>query len=1602
MLYNNKIKSKLENMRSKLFLILLMAISGINAKTIYLDEANKIAVSLLGKEVVNVGKPTFETRTIRKNSNAEATDIHIFNAKDGNGFVIISGDDCIDPVLAFSEEGIIDLDSAPEVVKWLISQYQRSISIKELQLDSDRKVATISNPLTRAVSTPLLKTTWNQDTPYNKYCPIINGSHALTGCVATAMAQVINHENKSKSVKTIKEYTTQQHSIDLPPLPAKEFNLGSLSEDEIALLMFYCGQSVEMDYGLEESGAFSSKIPEALYNYFGWESEIKSLQRSNYNDEHWNRMVAEEIAAGHPLIYSAITQDGAGHTFVVDGISNDYFHVNWGWGGIADGYFSFSIFSSENRSDYILMQEMVTTRDDDPSNDVITYGTTINGINYLLQDDSTAVVLPLKNGEKYRGDLVIPSIVEYGGKKYTVNFLGANAFVNCGHLTSIFIPETIKGQDWGIFSGCENLHKVDVEDLYSFIKLDVGAFLDGSPLSYGADLYLNGRIVKDLVIPEGIEVIGYGKFHNCTSIETVVFSSTVREAGMYSFSACPNLKDVDMLGSSLELIDGQAFVNASALEKVMLPETLKTIRGDAFAAINGPGCKNLKKIVCKAIEPPFREGENNIFSLNIYSDVVLYVPEESVKEYRRAKDWGNFVEIEPINKEKPLPKTVTVTIGNIIYEINLNDNFAKVIGTEEIFDGNETIKTIEYQNKSYPVEEIGYRGFYGIDLYEFSMPSHIRKIGIGSFDWAVAHNEFEIPNAVTSIPYQAFRNFSTPKLIIGENVEYIGFESFLSEEFRYDNKNYFPLPEIEIRALTPPVIDEYSFDSHQFQMSTLYVPYGSKKAYKTAPYWSNFKNIKNIGDKQEPELTNDLTFNATIDGLSYLRNGMSLSIKAKIINSGSELVKGFSVKWDIDGKSSEIEKFDVELYPENSYDADLIIPVNVDQAGSHKLTLNLLLLNIQDDDLSDNTVSLDFETFDSGYYRVSLIEQFTSEECGVTPSANPTVFNAIKNTGNSDFVAHVFNHCGFEDDFLTLNRDYEWFYNAGGTYTPAMMLNRTDIDDTGFTPVMPVRDRLEKDLKRQNSICDAMVSMFLEIKDGKGIVKTVLNKTPGFDLDEGYDYVTVYMIEDSIPARKQVDVWTDGYLKNFYHRNVLRKVLSSPWGEVIQWDGDECLYKFETSLDPDWKIENLSAIAFIHRYNEKSPVDCQVLTAGASYLPQYTELPKESANWVTWNSDGLNKISISTISMEGEKNKTNLKPTENLSLSVALSPLNATNKDIEWTAEPEGIVIFKFPETGDNTQISLEIDQYASPQEVVITAKAKNNPSVFDKYVITINNLLYGDANDNGIVTVSDVITIANEILSIKLDKESLNDNFCFVNADIDRNNKIEVVDQASVVNIILNKEYHRQLAYNATRSVETFDYLVMENFHIGYNEIGVRLENADRYINLQVDFLLPEGINIKGVTPGETLNNHILSYNMIGDRILRVLLYSLSNSPFINIESPLFNVLMEVDNTESDIEIKNALATDISINRNELMTRGGENISTTGIYNEDLSTLNVKGGKDEIIIIGNQDEEINIFTLDGRLFMTTKSSSPYFSIPITKGVYLVAVKQMTFKVNVR
>jgi hypothetical protein len=289
----------------------------------------------------------------------DAQPYYVFNADNGKGFAIVSGDERTQQILGYSDTGHLDMDNLPDGLKVLLQQYAAEIN----SLGSTPYVSTKKNAISRVTANatkvdikPLVASRWNQNSPYNDNCP----SGCVTGCVATAMAQIMYYWGKQKgyNLKTtdIPAYNTFSYPhYNRPFLSATTFDWNSMtskcysddaSGEAVAKLMQYVGQSVRMDYG-SSSNAWGSDVSRAYRDYLGFDKHTRDAYRQDYTSSEWDDLLYNELKEGRPVEITGSYCEGkswSGHSFVCDGYqaSTNMFNINWGWGGSSNGYFLLS------------------------------------------------------------------------------------------------------------------------------------------------------------------------------------------------------------------------------------------------------------------------------------------------------------------------------------------------------------------------------------------------------------------------------------------------------------------------------------------------------------------------------------------------------------------------------------------------------------------------------------------------------------------------------------------------------------------------------------------------------------------------------------------------------------------------------------------------------------------------------------------------------------------------------------------------------------------------------------------------------------------------------------------------------------------------------------------------------------------------------------------------------------------------------------------------------------------------------------------------------------------------------------------------------------
>ncbi|MBO4721925.1 MAG: C10 family peptidase, partial [Muribaculaceae bacterium] len=347
-----------------LLLLTILAVASVSvemrAEQVSEAQARSVAARFMRERGLGVVATTQPSKAMRRTANVPQTyaAYYVFNAEKDRGWVIVSGDDRTEQVLGYSDKGNFDPANVPENMKAWLNQYVEEIAmLDEGVITIDRSQSNVHPKGGSAVS-PLLTSQWDQSAPFNLRCPTYNGNYCVTGCTATAMAQIMYyHKWPSSTSQAIPGYTQSDdenysmHGTTYSALNSANFDWNNMkdyysssetsttdnSNNAVARLMRYCGQSVEMRYGVSGSNAVSSS--EVFVDYFRYSPKARKLFRVDYSYSQWENFILTELRANRPIIYGGRKHNG-GHDFVCDGYDgNGYYHFNWGWRGSYDGYF---------------------------------------------------------------------------------------------------------------------------------------------------------------------------------------------------------------------------------------------------------------------------------------------------------------------------------------------------------------------------------------------------------------------------------------------------------------------------------------------------------------------------------------------------------------------------------------------------------------------------------------------------------------------------------------------------------------------------------------------------------------------------------------------------------------------------------------------------------------------------------------------------------------------------------------------------------------------------------------------------------------------------------------------------------------------------------------------------------------------------------------------------------------------------------------------------------------------------------------------------------------------------------------------------------------
>lgn len=544
-----------------------------------------------------------------KGLTADALDLYyVFDRGTDEGYVIVSGDDRTAPVLGYTDHGHFDYAQLPpNMISWLTG-YEDEL---EALRSSDAPIVGANVPTHDPVE-QLCTSKWNQGDPYNQSCPMyFTLGRSVTGCVATAMAQILYYHRSKMVTETQatipayqawaeKPYNNQYLQVEAVPEGSPidwanmtdTYNSSSSAKQKkaVADLMWYCGASVEMGYTNSSSGANSYKVANALPKYFGFGESVKYHYKEgeSMTEEQWDAIIYKEIADSRPVYLSGANKSG-GHAFVADGYDgNQCYHINWGWGGSSDGFYMLSKLNpgsqgiggsdggySDQREIVIgiepinfstraipfenaTLKRICTEAFDKNADGTLTYG-------------EVAEVTDLGDHFKGKGFTTFTELYNFTG----LTAIADEAFSGCSRLTNVKLPKSVK--------------------------------------TIGARAFADCRVLKEINLPADLTSIGEGAFSGCAKLPNLTLPSSITEIAASSFEGC------------------------TATTAVVLPLGIKAIGSRAFA-----GCTKLTSFTVNSVKP-----EQITLGADVWADIdlskaTLHCLQGSRQFFTTATQWRDF------------------------------------------------------------------------------------------------------------------------------------------------------------------------------------------------------------------------------------------------------------------------------------------------------------------------------------------------------------------------------------------------------------------------------------------------------------------------------------------------------------------------------------------------------------------------------------------------------------------------------------------------------------------------------------------------------------------------------------------------------------------------------------------------------------------------------------------------------------------------------------------------------------------------------------------------------------------------------------------------
>ena len=853
---------------------------------------------------------------------ASSEAFYVFNADNGGGYVIVSGDDRTTEILGYSRTGSLDMDRLPENLKWWLDGYARQIKALGTSVNPVKTAKTRGAGEPKAAIDPMVQTKWDQDYPYNMWCPDYKGRKredagfatdddgvysikniCVTGCVATAMAQIMYFWQYPETCPAIDEYTTYSHGWAMDALPGTTFKWTQMKKtyngneegetvNAIAELFRYCGQAVGMDYDMD--GSEASVSPKVLAEKFGYSKNIRKIYRDPYSTSQWEDMVYAELAAGRPVLYSGQADIG-GHQFIVDGYDgNGLFHMNWGWGGMSDDYFVLSLADPKMQG--------------------------AGGANSAFQFDQDAL-FGVKPGNSE--EVLTPQIESNIKAMSTQTYNRANVNAN-------FTGVQLNGTFYAYYN-VEPTENSDIQVGWA-LQNEKGRYVVYSK-SYTIGPNNTGRYTNtEATFGEGIPV---GTYEIC---QVYSYNGEAWSLCDPYWSPAPYTNQrtaflvAEVTATTLTIRQVQPSFQVNSMTVSEYPSTGDPLDVTVNVTNDGETYEQVVRLWAqKQGEALWTHEATSTGKVDIgkSGDVVLsYEPKNSGTYTLKVTDGTSETALET--------KTVTIydsyetTRYNIKYVCHSGTKKAKVIGNTLPSDSPADVSippSFTYSGNTYTVTEIADGAFYGCtSMASLTIPSTVESIG----DYAVYNcfrlTELNIPEGVKHIGEGAFKYcYYLKTLSLPSTLQSIG-----DYAFAYDGD----LQTVLSAMASPCAIDRSVFIVEEkvngetvegFSKASLFIPDGKKGVYTAANVWKDFPEIYQGEIKETTQ--NGITYTyMTGENVAFVKKGDEAALANKDVVIPSTI--------SIDGKTCYVKKITDEAFYQVSI-TSLTIQSGVEEIGDY-------------------------------------------------------------------------------------------------------------------------------------------------------------------------------------------------------------------------------------------------------------------------------------------------------------------------------------------------------------------------------------------------------------------------------------------------------------------------------------------------------------------------------------------------------------------------------------------------------------------------------------------------------------------------------------------